>query len=215
MNKKKIIIFLLLFFCFKNVSSLTNHNEFIHLKDEVLHVLDGIKEAMDGAAIWDIERVRYSIRIMEMGKKDKKSKSYVGQFEFEGKKVTLKELAEIEVEAEKNKDLEKIQSLKPILNEAIERFIKSTVEFLEKSKDTKHLVIKLMEESCQRRNRMNSTILTWAETDGNEEAMFKKNVTSIQALNTFFKDLSDFLGDLIVSCPKGYAQFKKMLREQK
>src|SRR3990167_2625856 len=192
-----------------------NANSYYKLDHPVIQMLDGIKEAMDGAAIWDIERVRWHMRRMHVGKLDKATKKFTGIFDLNGQKYSILELAKIEAEAEQSGNQELLQKLNVIHNSAVKEFIVFTAEFLEKSKDTKHLIIKLMEESCKQRSRLNSPILSWAETNGDEETVFRQVNKNLQAISLFFVHLSDFFLDLVNSCPKGYAQFKKFLKDKK
>lgn len=189
--------------------------QYYTLTNEVIHLLDGMKEAMDGPAIWDIERVRWHMRRMHVGILNKKEKSYAGLYELDGKKYSIKELAYLEGKAEAANDQETLNKLVQIQDKAVHEFITFTEEFVDKTRDTKHLIFKLMEESCKLRDRMNSPILTWTETNGDEEKVFRKTNKNLRDMDKFFTHLNDFLGDLVKSCPKGYSQFKKILQNKK
>lgn len=215
--KQSILLLILLILpikilCIQNDVSHVTTKKYYTLQNEVIHLLDGKKEAMDGAAIWDIERVRWYMRRMHVGKYDKKTKAHVGTFKLDGKNYSIKELANLEDSLRANGYNDKLNE---IMDKAIVEFASFTVEFLDKTKDTKHLILKLMEESCQLRNRMDSAILTWTETNGDEEKVFRKVNKSLKDMDIFFEHLNDFLGDLVASCPKGYAQFKKLIEHKK
>jgi hypothetical protein len=196
-------------------NSINAKHEYYQLKNEVIHLLDGIKEAMDGPAIWDIELVRWHIRRMQVGKFNKKSRQYTGVYTLKGQQYSIQDLATMEAEAEKNNNAELLKKLDKIQDQAVHEFIGYTEQFIEKTHDTKHLIIQLMNESCKLRNRVDSPILTWTETNGDEEKIFRKTNKNLQEMNNFFTHLNDFLGDLVESCPKGKAQFKKLLNIKK
>ena len=69
-------------------------------------------------------------------------------------------------------------------------------------------MIKLVEESCRKRDKMDSFLLNWAEQKvGQEEEGFDRYITDATKLDSFCVDLLNFLGDLVRSCPKAQKLF--------
>src|SRR3990167_8925152 len=100
-----------------------NANSYYKLDHPVIQMLDGIKEAMDGAAIWDIERVRWHMRRMHVGKLDKATQKFTGIYDLNGQKYSILELAKIEAEAEQAGNQELLQKLNAIHNSAVKEFL--------------------------------------------------------------------------------------------
>ena len=104
--------------------------------------------------------------------------------------------------------------LQEILTLAKADFIVLSNKFIESGRGSKNIMTILIEEDCRKRNRLNSHLLEWAKTkDGQESTMFEKRITNFVDYYNFLTDLSNFLLDLIHSCPKAELQFKERVEK--
>lgn len=197
---------LLLLLSLANVLTAKDHH--IKLENPIIHALDGVTSAFDGNTIAGIMDVRKKLHVLHLGELDKETKKRVGSFVLNGKKYSIHELAIIEKKAIESNDTSKLQELNQLLNEAKREFLKMTEPFMESTRSAKKQVCELIKESCQKRNRMSSFILTWSELTNNEDQFFNNNIRSFAQLDEFLTHILDFLGDLTYSCPKGYKQFR-------
>jgi len=98
-----------------------------------------------------------------------------------------------------------------VLEKIREDFIAVNAPFMDQTMGTKALLLQLIEEFCCKHNLQKSFLLEWASVpDGLEIPFFDKSMTTNCILAEFCADLRLFLGDLVTSCPKGMAQFKKL-----
>lgn len=105
----------------------------------------------------------------------------------------------------------KLKPLKECLKVAKADFNRVTAPFMDRARGTKALMFKLIEESCQRRGRYDSFLLEWGEEEeGSEMIAFEQNMNSCQRLDRFCADLTNFMEDIINSCPKGMEQFREL-----
>ena len=70
-------------------------------------------------------------------------------------------------------------------------------EFIESGRGAKNIMVVLIQEDCQKRNRLDSLLLDWAKTkEGQESTMFEHQITSFGHYYYFLTDLVNFLLDL-------------------
>jgi hypothetical protein len=135
-----------------------------------------------------------------------------GKYNVQGKWCSVEDLARLEQESkgtvnEKNAKLATL--LQELLTHAKADFIVQSTEFIESGRGAKNIMIVLIQEYCQKNNRMDSFLLEWAKTkEGQESTMFERHVNSFDDYYHFLSDLANFLMVLIHSCPKAEAQFK-------
>jgi hypothetical protein len=171
--------------------------------------LDGQLGRIDGNTFGLILNVRSKLQAILFGDRDPNNHSHrVGHYLFNGKRYSIAELAEIESQHVGNAELN------ALLIDAKKSFEELVAQFIGQASGTKSFLVILIEESCYRRNRKNSLLLTWATSpEEHETVIFHTEVQSFRALNDFCQDLTNFLEDLMFSCPKAMDQFKKK-REQ-
>lgn len=135
-----------------------------------------------------------------------------GKYSFGGKWHTIESLARIEQEISNLTDQKHVEmrlNLQALLTHAKADFIVQSNEFIESGRGAKNIMIVLIQEDCQKRNRNNSLLLEWAQTkEGQESTMFERQVKSFGDYYHFLTDLINFLMDLVHSCPKAEQQFK-------
>jgi len=135
-----------------------------------------------------------------------------GKYKLAGTYHSIQSLARIEQEIKNSTDKKDIATqlaLDELLTQAKADFIVQSNEFIKSGRGSKNILIVLIQEDCQKRNRLDSLLLDWAKTqDGQESTMFETHVTSFAIYYHFCTDLANFLLDLIHSCPKAEAQFK-------
>jgi hypothetical protein len=126
------------------------------------------------------------------------------QYTFKDQKSSITQLAGIESNYVGDPELI------ALLAEAKNNFERMVAQFIDQAKGVQKLLEKLIEESCYRRNRKNSILLTWASCrEGHETVIFHTEVQSFKALVEFCHDLENYLVDLMYSCPKAMEQYKK------
>ncbi len=135
-----------------------------------------------------------------------------GKYFFCGKWHGVESLARIEQElatSTRKEDVEKRLAIEELLTHAKADFIVQSSEFIESGRGAKNIMVVLIQEDCQKRNRLDSLLLDWAKTkEGQESTMFERQITSFGHYYYFLTDLVNFLLDLVHSCPKAEKQFK-------
>jgi thiol-disulfide isomerase/thioredoxin len=128
---------------------------------------------------------------------------------YKGQESTIKSLAEIETTKGGTQELEiSLKFAKNLLEETLSPFI-------DQARQQKRVMTTLIEEWCQKCDRMDSLMLQWATAkDGEETAVFHSNITTFAGLETFCHDLSGFLSALINSCPKAQQEYKLKRKKQ-
>lgn len=205
---KKITLLLFTFLCLQTTKT-------IKLESSVLKQLDGIWPAMDGPTLYDMAWLIKKYRNMTLGTiVNFKTRERKGMYVFRGKHYSISELAELEVKFAKNPETQ--SELKKVLHNIQSEFIRLNERFIKQVQNFKPMILKLMHESCTKRNIPNSFMMKWADTQaGHEEESFNTHMTSFVELNKFFNELCNFLGDLFESCPKGQKQYFEIIRKKK
>lgn len=179
----------------------------IKLNSPILAVIDGLSGVLDEHTIHKTLYVRQELMKLQYGILDKNKKRQP-QHLFQGRLYTLKQLVKLEKENPKLN-----QELSKVLNKIREDFIKITAPFIAESRGAKPQMMILITESCKARNRMNSLLLHWQEDNEKENLM--KTANTIKIFDTFCTDLTNFLKDLVKSCPKAFNKFKDWQARQK
>lgn len=203
MNK---IIFFLPFIL---ISSLFCIPEKIKLESSVIKIADGT--FINADKIEYIRKYRRKIIDFILGEllpnNQRKSK-----YNLLGKSYNIEELARIEQEVSNSfspKDVMVKAALEELLTRAKAEFIVLSNEFIQNGRGAKNIMVVLITEDCQKRNRPDSFLLDWANTtEGMEATTFDRRIGSFNELCCFLGDLANFLFDLVNSCPKAEAQFK-------
>ena len=191
------------------VNSITSqaHIELLTFQNKTIHDLDGIPYMIDGFAIHDMLVVIRKANLIHYGKKI--NNQLVGDYPYNNQKYSIHELSLLEKQGINSANLE------PILTQAKYDFVSITQAFIKDIKAAKKLILSLMNEFCERRNRPNSLILSWAKTNGGNEAqIFNQVITDFQTYDIFLDDLTLFLKDLINSCPKARQQYQEWTKKQ-
>ena len=140
------------------------------------------------------------------------------EYSYDGQQHSLKNITKIENFFHKNIDSfpasiakDKKESFQIILNYAQADFLAIVEPFITSAKNSKDLMISLIEESCALRENNKCYLLRWCKFDGSEDekTVFHRDITSVKALVAFCKDLVDFLGDLAHSCPNARESLHK------
>lgn len=140
------------------------------------------------------------------------------QYKYDGQYHSIKNLAKVEAFINSKKHQlqeetihEKMKELQIILNYAQADFLEIVEPFFVNAKNTKELMVDLIEESCKLRNNNDCYLLKWCHIneDEDERIVFHRDITSIRYLTIFCKDLVNFLGDLAHSCPKALEDLRK------
>jgi hypothetical protein len=195
--------------------TLTQASNAIVLQTSVIRLLDGVWPAFDGDTFYKMSWLIVKLDAMINGKIiNKETKERQGAYTLNNKLYAIKSLAELEQQNLQDQQLQ--QQLQDLLKVVKKEFIDINKVFIKQIQGHKQFIVKIMQESCQRRDIPNSFMLRWADTPfGQEEDSFDKNMKTFVELNRFLIELRNFLGDLFESCPKGYAQYLEIIKKQK
>lgn len=180
--------------------NLGEHNEQIR---NVLALADG--HFINNKTLELIFKACLNIQDIQLGDRNPNDrKTRTGRYQYRKQRCSVVELA----------DLEENFVGDPELNEVLARvkldFENSVAKFIEQASGVKQMLVQLIKESCERRNRKNSLLLTWAEApEGHETIIFNSDIQSFKEFNLFCQDLLNYLGDLVESCPKARKQFQE------
>ncbi len=213
--KKKLLFVVLILISNNNCEEKKGHS-YIKLEHEALKYLDGVTGCLDGNAIVDMFDIKKQILQLKDGilldPTPKRTGKVVGHLIFQGKVTSLKTLIHNEeLLANSNSvsnELKKIE-IEKCLKEAKTNFIQSSMTFVNKIRGAKELVMNLIKESCEKRNIKHSLLTEWTNTNGNEDTVFNAKVKNVKDFDIFLTHVTDFIGDLIYSCKKGFAEFKQ------
>lgn len=179
----------------------------LKLEHPVLVKLDGLRLGINGERIRRMLTMIATVRAMQYGAYNKELHRHEGLFDWEAQKVTIHELSQIEKTA---LEPEQRHQLERMLYNAREQFIKKTRKNSEESAPIKKFLLRLIQEFCEKRQIQSSFLQTWADVPLEEEASsFHKGIANFTALDQFFTDLTNFMKDLIYSCPKAFEQFNQ------
>lgn len=182
--------------------------EFLTLTNSTLKDFDGVPGVFDGYSVINVTKVMNALRGRLSGVKGQEG--IAGIYTFHGKKYTLWQLADLDVAGQI--PASEYQALLISVRSEFEKFINP---FMSRLNIAKNFVIVLMRESCAKRNKNNSFMLSWTSVEnGKEFALFHKAMNSFEDLAIFFEELYYFLGDMIKSCPKGCELAKKIKEKQ-
>ncbi len=177
----------------------------ILLESKALEFFDGTSIGVNANTLEMIGLIRREINKVLIGERQQDG-TYRGLYEFGGKRYSVKQLAELE--QQKNLPPEQAEDLHNVFKIAREDIKKNFRPFMASARNTKHHMVKLVEESCRKRDKMDSFLLNWAEQKvGHEEEGFDLYISDAAKLSSFCVDLLNFLGDLVRSCPNAQKLF--------
>lgn len=79
------------------------------------------------------------------------------------------------------------------------------------ARGAKQQLCMLIQESCKKHNRLDSILLKWGEEqEGHEGEAMRTNIATCAQMKVFCIDLTNFLKDMIHSCPKAVAHYKEL-----
>lgn len=181
----------------------------------IIKIIDGLSIGIDGERVKMMIKVRKAVRRMQLGEPDA-SGALVGIFEFDGKRYSASQLAQLEAELRNNGDAATLEQMKPLLKEVKNGFMAKIKPFMANARGAKGQMLKLIEESCRKRKRHDSILLRWGAAREEEEArQFERDVVDFKTFDIFCTDLVHFIEDVIRSCPKALAQYKQMVIQKK
>lgn len=161
------------------------------------------------------DAAHYMIKYLETNNLGRAHSEYL-QYMHNNQMYSIKDLTKIENAIYKNMSTssqidELKKEMKITLNYAQADFLEIVEKFLMNVKNMKTLMINLIEESCALRKNSNCYLLRWCQLKGheNEREVFQRDITSLQELTKFCKDLINFLGDVVHSCPKALENVRK------
>jgi hypothetical protein len=208
MFKKNILMLFLLQTTNLLHSGHEHHNHLLVFLNPYIHSLDGVNFMIDGVAIRNILGVMKEIMYIKNGitVDDKTTGAYV----LGNERLSVQQLAELE------KHHANDPRLAAVLKKAKHDFIESNKHFIKNIEPIKKLIISLMQEFCERRNKPNSIILDWAQAkSGTEPELFNRSIQNFTNFDLFLNDLILFLKDLVNSCPRAREQYREWYKQNR
>jgi hypothetical protein len=183
------------------------------LTDPLLRDIDGLPGLFDkvkvSKTIWFMRQIREihsgKIKYNAQGKTDPLHGTPV-QLLFKGVPQTFETLIALEKKAP-TLSLEDQKELHALFTLIKEYFGSLNKMLLVDARGTQDIMIKLIREFCRNENRPHSELLNWSKNSSEMES-YERNITNFAIFKEFSTDLLNFLGALILSCPKAYADFK-------
>lgn len=211
----------------------------IVLTSEIIHLVDGfqIPWGIDANVIKLMLHLRREIKKIQFGEQTKNGLE--GHYTFHDLHHSIRSLAILESKyeaeyyqklSEYNKDHNRYhqelqdlniwynqikQQLHVCLEIAKKEFEQKIAPFSKNAQGGKDQMLILIEESCKKRNRTDCFLLKWAEVEeGNETKLMHEQINTFKGMDQFCTDLVNFLEDLMNSCKKAWAQFKKTMEKE-
>lgn len=209
--ERKIMKFFLAPFCVLTLFPLavSAQPQPISLHSEIIKIIDGTSFGVTGYKIKLMLHILLKLDHMINGQADKGVVK--GIYLLEGKPYSVKQLVALEAQPETEKNSQRCRALKKLLDEIKQDFDEKVASFMQDAHGAKPQLLLLMKESCERRNRENSFLLTWGKAEeGHEKDALYNDIQTFKAFELFCQDLINFLKDMINSCPKAVAQYKEL-----
>lgn len=211
--KKYIILSLL----FSGASTLPEQKQIV-LESNLLKLVDGF--LINANTIELTRNYQRNLLHIVYGTKENNGSRH-GDYEFNNKLYTIHDLSGIEQDLVKKEASYSAHEYERLQKQLQTTLLKAKDDFIEKSKKyraigagSKHITSKLIEESCKKRGRRNSVLLTWGSAPEEQEDMILyQEVHTFIDFEQFVVDLLNFLDDLIHSCPKAQEKFKARLHK--
>lgn len=188
----------------------------IILDSEALKFGDGKSFGITGNHIGFTLQVARKLDQLLFGSKNKNG-HHTGIFTFRGESHSIRTLALLEKEILASPTIDQTikKELAEMLVEIKNTFNETVLPFIKHTHGIRPMILTLIEESCQKRNRMDSFLFTWGKCrEGAEAETINKSFHSIVDLDVFIVDLISFLLDFSNSCPKAYKQFVDMVNNK-
>lgn len=178
------------------------------LDSEILKLIDGTP-FLNGYEIKIMLHVLLKLQTMLDGEVDATGKK-VGGYTFNGQRYSINELIALEA-SEQELSQDQKSSMTAALQEAKDDFEKKVFPYVGNARGAKQQLFMLIQESCKKHGRSDSFLLTWGEAqEGHEGDAMRTGITTCAQLKLFCNDLTNFLKDMINSCPKAVAHYKEL-----
>ena len=187
-------------------------NTAIILTSPVIHLVDGKSFGINDIVIGWMLQMRQKVKKIFLG--DQVNGKLVGRYTYNGKKYTARDL--VAIESQTNDPSYNPVELREILEHVKQDLEGNFAPFISHAQGAKDQMVMLINESCTLRNRHDSLLPKWGEAkEGNELVFFRDQITNFKALDQFCTDLTNFLEDIMRSCPKAWGQFEKKMADLK
>ncbi len=202
----------LLALCSVQVNCANDDQKAIKLNPDIITIIDGTSFGIHGELVGAVYKIARDVRTMQFGRRT--ATGFTGTYVFAGQPHSIKTLIAIEKRAIDGTNQAALKELAELLKIMKHDFRAIVGPFMGQARGAKEPMFLLISESCTKRNRPNSLLLTWARANGTDDMeVFDQTVTSFALFDGFCTDLINFLGDLLGSCPKARAQFEKLKAE--
>ena len=224
----------------ENIEAIQKNSSHIILESPLVGVLDKI---MPANAFGLMLQVRRKVRKLLYGVKGDDGK-VVGAYEHEGKMCTIKDLAKIEGEYEKdycakkkylNDDRDqysdreweqefisiekeyygRMKALREIIAIAKEDFLSMTGSYVGGAREMKKELLGLVQESCDKRGVCDDSFMLKWEEEGHEGESLRNELFSFREFESHCHELCNFMEDMARSCPRTKQRFLDLVRNSR
>jgi hypothetical protein len=185
----------------------------LQLIHELGKMLDGEKTAVGHVGIFTFQETRHttkSLRALEA--------SYDAELiEIHGMHVDKNNATAMKSKKQREESCIQKQALLQVYLDEVKKYFNTKVTpFMSYAHGMKDIIHELISESCRKRNRNDSFMLTWGECEeGKETEKLHKGITTFKALDLLVLDLVNFLKDFVHSCPKARVLFIELVKQKK
>jgi len=164
---------------------------------------------LNGAPIKIIKKLQkeYSLTLQHPFETHISENEKTGFIWFDGSYRTLKWLREYE------KNSPKTPEYKEALTQACNHFIQFSADYVVEIETAKGIMVKIINEWSELRNKPNTLLLDWSNLEGAERDDLFKTMTSFEVFDIFLCDLLLFLKDLVHNCPKSYQKYQEQMKQ--
>lgn len=189
------------------------------LTDPILREIDGLPGLVDKTKIestlWLIKEIKNIhngfIKLSAQGIPDPSRASKIHYLTFRNERQTIKTLIELEKHIANFSAAEK-EEFDILFKMVKEYFGKINAILLADAQGAQEFMIKLINEFCRKRDRLDSLLLNWKK-GSSETEMYNASVSSFRIFHILSNDLMNFLADFVMSCPKALKDYHESLKK--
>ena len=181
-----------------------------------LHILNGTPEPLTGLVIRDPQLNRFDgtrwLNVSDIIKfRQGIDEILETTLKIKDRAMSIKELVDYHVRHQLPPKLHN-----KIVQIGVHTFLNKALPHFNAIRRDKALLVRLIDTWAVLREKENSSLKVWGDANINDSeaeiAYFKHHLVTIMQLDEFLEDIKLFLGDLLYSCPKSYAQYLECVR---
>jgi hypothetical protein len=188
--------------------SLVDGTEFIGIA-EIFNFAGNLLGLLHGLHIktaYDLQKT-FNLKFPEPLENYANEKGRVGLIWYQDGYTTIKAMLKEEQEHPNSPDVASA------LNHGCHHFEKLSEDYEAEIKAAKDIMLKIISNWAELRERPDSLMLAWANIDEGDHGSLYRTMTSFAIFDKFLDDLLLFLKDLIQNCPKSHKAYREQLKK--